>query len=390
MSNKIYDFVIIGAGMVGACAAAALSDPELNGLLIDKSQPDFSSLDKDEPELRVSSISKGSIKWLTEQNIWQALSTDRINYYDKLSVDEKSASQCVFDADVIKSDYLGCFVENSQLQQAALTQNTLPFIIADICSIEFNQNLWEIRFANDSQVKTKLIIATDGANSKTRTLLKFAKHGWQYPQSCYSATVKMSDQESNFNHTWQSFSNNQAIAYLPLQNQYASLILYKEKRQLETLNQLTLLQQESELKTLFSHRIADFKLIKSGHFPLTKMSIMQPVDRGVILLGDAAHTIHPLAGQGVNLGIRDLAACVDLIKSHKENLSQLQTNTNWMSYCRKRNLDVQSMSAMMDLTYFSFNTNQPAIKWLRNKTLDLVNHTKLIKKLILSAASGEF
>jgi len=385
--NQDYDIIIVGAGMVGASMAAALADTRLDILLIDKQIPVFDDT-QEQPEIRVSSISKGSVDWLNEQQIWQHLNPERLRYYQQLSVNEKAKSECHFYAKDLMLDNLGCFVENAHLQAAALKQNPFPVIEAQIQSCKFIKDHWQLTFSTGEQVKTQLIIAADGAHSKIRQLCHFPSHGWQYPQACYSALVKL-EQTPNMEQTWQTFDQAGAIAFLPLQKEYANLIVYRTQAQAQTLAKQPLNEQQKQLKTWFKGKLAEFELLESASFPLQKMSVFDTQKQGVILVGDAAHTIHPLAGQGVNLGIRDIAKLVKLIKTEQNNLNRLQSTKTFIGYSLQRNLDVQAMSGMMDLVFFAFKNKNPVLGWLRNQAMSGVEYIKPVKQLVLKQALGK-
>ncbi|WAJ70576.1 FAD-dependent monooxygenase [Catenovulum adriaticum] len=386
-TTSIYDLIIVGAGMVGASLAAALSELNINALLIDKKMNCYDQ-QAEIPELRISSISQGSVDWLAQQGIWPHLAQQRIQYYQQLSVAESAKSHCHFDARSLHIDALGCFVENSNLQNAALLQNKFPVVEADIESCWFADELWNLNLSNHTQLKSKLVIAADGARSQIRQLGGFSQQGWQYPQACYSASVKLKH-PVEMNHTWQRFEQGNAIAFLPLYQNFASLIVYQKPRHIKQLNKASRAEQIQQLKHLFNAHIGEFELIDSASFPLQKMSVLNPVNQGMILVGDAAHTIHPLAGQGVNVGIRDIALLTHLIQQFQTDLAQLQNNTHWRSYKIKRNLDVQTMSAAMDMVFYSFNQKNPLVSWLRNQALSSVEHITPLKQLILKLALGE-
>lgn len=386
-STSIYDLIIVGAGMVGASLAAALSRLNINVLLIDKKIDSYDQQD-DIPQLRISSISQGSIDWLAEQGVWSHLAPQRIQYYQQLSVAESAKSHCHFDAQSLNLNALGCFVENANLQNAALLQNRFPVIESEITACSFADGLWQVTLSDHTQLQSKLVIAADGARSQIRQLTGFSQQGWQYPQACYSATVKLAN-PTNMKRTWQRFEQGNAIAFLPLYQDFASLIVYQNPKNIRQLNKASAGEQTQQLKHLFEPRIGEFELLASACFPLQKMSVLNPVNQGMVLVGDAAHTIHPLAGQGVNVGIRDIALLSKLIEQFETDLSQLQNEKHWRSYKIQRNLDVQTMSAVMDIVFYSFNQQNPLLSWLRNQALSSVEHITPLKQLILKLALGE-
>ncbi|MCU4677687.1 FAD-dependent monooxygenase [Catenovulum sp. 2E275] len=382
-----YDIIIVGAGMVGASLAASLADTELSVLLIDKKITAFDDT-INQPKIRVSSISKGSIDWLTDHQIWQQLNSERLQYYNQLSVNEAGKSQCHFYAKDLMIDNLGCFVENNHLQAAALKQNPFTVIEDQILSCQFEQARWHLKLIENQNVSATLIIAADGAQSNIRKFCNFAQQGWQYNQACYSALIQLT-QPANMLQTWQSFNQNGAIAFLPLYQNYANLIVYQTPANIRKLSAKNQQDQQIQLKSLFANNLPEFTLLESASFPLQKMSVSQSAKNGVILVGDAAHTIHPLAGQGVNLGIRDIAKLAKIIKMHQNNLTELQSERVWHSYQRQRNADVQSMSGMMDIIFYAFASQNPLLNFLRNQAMNLVEYTQPLKQLILKQALGK-
>ncbi|EWH10308.1 2-octaprenyl-3-methyl-6-methoxy-1,4-benzoquinol hydroxylase [Catenovulum agarivorans DS-2] len=390
MEKNDYDIVIVGAGMVGASLACGLIQAGFNCLVIDK-QPCQFDVQSTTPDLRVSSISLSSIQWLNDLGIWQALEPTRLKNFNQLSMQEKQHSGCQFSASDINRDKLGCFVENQHLQHAALQQFAQPVYVTNITQVTKNESGWTVH-TSDKQINCQLLIAADGAQSQIRRSLNLPISGWQYNQACYCANVKL-QQNSSGQHTWQVFDNHkaQAIAYLPLYGQYATLIIYDRPAQLRQLSQLNQAQQHKYLSEAFAKYLPDnkFEFISSASFPLQKMTTANIADESLILIGDAAHTIHPLAGQGVNLGIRDAQLLVNHLSSLQGDLSGL-TNEFWQPFQLKRKIDINSMSYLMDLIYFGYSSQSPILKGIRRTMVSSLNQMTNLKSLILKAAIGEY
>ncbi|MER2490346.1 FAD-dependent monooxygenase [Catenovulum sediminis] len=383
--ERDFDIIIVGAGMVGASVASALQSLSFNCLLLDKQQPQRMK-DRLEPQLRISSISKGSIDWLQSLGIWQKLNINRIRYYNQLSVAEKGGSNCTFDAQSLALQTLGCFVENNYLQTCAQDTFAGQLSFEQITSVQFYRDKWQLYTLDGHCYSSKLLIAADGANSQIRKALGLATYGWQYPQHCLSVNIKL--QQDSGHHTWQKFDEAGAYAFLPLFAQYASLILYRPVNVINDFKNKTNKQQKALLAGIYGGDIADFEIVESASFPLKKMTAHTTSKKGAILIGDAAHTIHPLAGQGVNLGFRDAIQLVSQIKN-AHSLDDLQHDTYWHAYNRKRALDVISMSGLMDLIYFAYQSQPPIIKLLRNTGVGMLNITPPLKNFILKNALGE-
>ncbi|WP_017444309.1 FAD-dependent monooxygenase [Gayadomonas joobiniege] len=378
-----YQFVISGAGMVGASLAAALHQLGYTCLLLDPQNAPF-KMDAKTPDMRVSSISLSSIKWLQQQGVWQRLTPQRLKYYNVLSVRDVAGSDCQFDASSINELYLGCFVENQHLADAARRQPELEVSPARIQTSQFKDGQWQLTTELNSLSCDFLVIA-EGANSNLRDKLGFAGIGNQYPQSCYCALVKLSAPVND--HTWQTFTNTGAHALLPLFDNYASLILYRSAEQVRQLKQSSEAEQSQYLNKLFTHHLPAFDFVQAASFPLHRYQVKTPWQNQALVIGDAAHSIHPLAGQGVNLGFRDTAEFIRLIKQH--GLEGIKRTHLQLSYNVKRWFDVQSMASTMDLLYYS---NQPELSFLKPARSILFNTTAQIKplqQLILKLAIGK-
>ncbi|WP_440903327.1 FAD-dependent monooxygenase [Catenovulum sp. SX2] len=390
MQNNNCDIAIVGAGMVGATLASALKQLGYSCLLLDKTQPTF-AINSPTPDLRVSSISLSSVNWLTELGIWQQLDPSRLNAFTQLSMQEKQHASCHFNASDIQQQQLGCFVENQHLQYAALQQFAEPVRVETITDINQTADGWVLD-TEQQQIHCQLLIAADGAQSQVRNVLKQPTSGWQYNQACYCANIQLTDDSGQ--HTWQVFDNHQAqaLAFLPLYDNFATLIIYDQPAKLRQLAQQSNAEQTQYLSQLFSRYLkgSDFQFLASASFPLQKMTAANLAKDNLVLLGDAAHTIHPLAGQGVNLGIRDAQLLCQTLSALKGDLSAIHQQNFWRQFQFKRKLDINSMSYLMDLLYYSYSSQSPILKGIRRSLVTGLNQLPLVKSSILKAAIGEF
>lgn len=389
MQNDNCDILIVGAGMVGATIASSLKQLGFSCRLIDKAKPTFDT-NSEIPDLRVSSISLSSISWLTELGIWQQLNATRLNEFNQLSMQEKQHSSCHFNAADIQQQKLGCFVENQHLQQAALQTFSEPVLVEKITNIHKIENGWETHLET-KKIRCQLLIAADGAHSQVRNVLNLPTSGWQYNQACYCANVKLSADSGQ--HTWQIFDNHQAqaLAFLPLYKNFATLIIYDQPKKLRQLSKQNVTAQKDYLRQLFGHYLEspDFEFITSASFPLQKMTASKLVHDNLLLIGDAAHTIHPLAGQGVNLGFRDAQLLHQTLATLNGDLATIKQQNFWRQFQFKRKLDINSMSYLMDLIYYSYSNQSPIFKSMRRTLVAGLNQLPLVKSAILKAAIGE-
>ncbi|WP_111977714.1 FAD-dependent monooxygenase [Algibacillus agarilyticus] len=384
-----YDIVIIGAGMVGASLAASLKDEKINILLIDKILPTAADFATPEPQARVSAINLGAIRWLKQQGVWQQLNATRIQEYNQLKGFEGSGASLLFKASDINETKLGAFIENNHLQLAALKACTCDIELSQQIQIVKQDDNWQLTLDNKTVI-TPFVIGADGSRSQVANQLNFTSTRWQYRQACLSITVKMAAQahSEQFNQTWQEFRPEGPIAFLPLYDHFANLIIYDTPEQIAHYKTLSHTQLKTVITPLFTHLNADFTIIQAASFPLTRKTIHTPAKSGALLVGDAAHSIHPLAGQGVNLGIRDIAAASQFIKSCIANNHTLTAENTWDQYLKDRQQDVWLTSTSMDLTYKLFSNNNPLLKTVRRLTLNNINKITPIKQTALKYALG--
>lgn len=368
--------------MVGASLAAAIEQLGYSCLLVDNAATSF-DLNQASPDMRVSSLSLASVEWLKNQNIWSRLEHNRLRYYDSLSVRDATGGQCQFNAATIKRDYLGCFVENQHLAQAAQQHPGVAKIQGQISEPRQTPTGWQLS-VDDKMITCDFLVSAEGARSPLRKNLGFSGFASDYAQACYCALVKLDKPAPA--QTWQVFTTQGAHALLPLYDSYATFILYREQPKIRQLMAQDTSAQTDELSALFSSGVGNFEFIQSASFALQKYQIHQPLKNRCLVLGDAAHQIHPLAGQGVNLGFRDAAAFVDLLE--KQGIEGLAKPHIQRKYNIQRRIDSQGMSATMDLIYHTAAPQWSFMAPIRKLALNGINHSSVLQSLILNFATG--
>ena len=193
-----------------------------------------------------------------------------------------------------------------------------PASLVNFSSINKEVNLSIVKNENSEniKIKTKLLIAADGANSQVRKLANIGMTGWDYQQSAMLINVETETKQQDI--TWQQFFETGPVALLPLSGKsdlggFASLVWYHKKSEIKKLSALSNEQLQLEVLQKFPKRLGKIKVIGKGSFPLTRRHANTYQKGQVLLLGDAAHTINPMAGQGVNLGFKDVKALQTVI-----------------------------------------------------------------------------
>ena len=398
--NQQFDLIIVGGGLVGASLACALKDAPISIALIE-AQPAAAlnnhPLSLDNADLRVSALNRASEAFLTRLGVWQNLPKDRLSGYDKMRVwDGEGTGHIQFTANELAESHLGYIVENSVtisgLMSALLQQTNVQVInpakVESIESLEHSESSYLLQLDSGQLLQTSMIVAADGARSWVRDWAGFETREWDYHHHALVCTVEI---ENTHEHcAWQRFTEDGMLAFLPLSQPNLCSIVWSCPE--EHANELLALSEPEFLKQL--SRTFEFKLgqvISCGQrvaIPLRQRHAKRYVHDGIVLVGDAAHSIHPLAGQGVNLGFMDAYALADEIKqgvarglvvSHPQILAR---------YERRRMPENLSMMATMESFKWLFAVKAPALRWLRNWGMSKLNRVDFLKNHIVQMAMG--
>ncbi len=298
--------------MVGSLTAVALAECGFDVALIERTSP--AAFASEKHDLRVSAISHATQRMFEAVDVWSSMQAMRVCPYARMRVWEGDA-KTEFDSDSIGRPQLGHIVENSVIQHALLQRaKDLVHLIcpASIEALTPNSKGVTVRLDNGDELSASLVIAADGANSAVRRLAGITTNGEPYDQHAFVATVKTELPQQDI--TWQRFTADGPQAFLPLTGNQASLVWYQHAEFIASLKTLS----ETELVTAFHENFPQelgqvLSVRGSGSFPLNWQHAVNYVKPGVALVGDAAHSVHPLAGQGVNMGMLDAAALVDVV-----------------------------------------------------------------------------
>lgn len=390
MAEHKSDVVVIGGGMVGAAAALGLAQAGFTVTVVENRKPrPFDA--SQPPDLRISAISASSVALLESIGVWKTLRHMRSAAYRGLETWEWEASRVSFSAQELGIPELGYMLENEVLQLALwqhLEQmpNISLMVPAELKTIAQNQDAWNVELSDGREIETKLVLGADGANSLVRAQAGIGVRGWQYRQSCMLITVQT--QEDPLDVTWQQFTPQGPRAFLPLWDNWASLVWYDSPARIRQLMALPMPQLTQEIKHTFPARLGDVTAIAAGSFPLVRRHANRYVQSGLALLGDAAHTINPLAGQGVNLGYRDVDALLDVVINARQQGEIWYSEEILKRYQHRRRPDNLLMQAGMDLFYSAFSNELKPLQLVRNLGLMAAERSGELKKRALKYALG--
>ncbi len=371
--------------MVGAALALGLAQQGKKVVLLESHQPQpFAATQP--MDVRVSAISMASVKLLESLGVWSQIESMRVCPYRRLETWESAACRTCFDADALGLAQLGYMVENRIIQlglwQAFQQHPNLTLQCPTrLKHIDFGEQSNDLHLDDGQVIQAQWVVGADGAHSQVRDFAQIGVTAWDYRQHCMLIHVKTALPQQDV--TWQRFYPTGPRSFLPLNGHQASLVWYDTPQRIRQLSQLSATQLAQEIQMHFPEELGEIEVVQHGSFALTRRHAQQYVAKRCVLIGDAAHTIHPLAGQGVNLGFKDVAC---LLKQISES-STLEESV-FVRYEQRRRPDNLLMQTGMDIFYKAFSNSHTPVKIVRNAALKLANHSGILKKQVLRYAIG--
>ncbi|MFA9500570.1 FAD-dependent oxidoreductase [Mannheimia sp. E30BD] len=390
--NTELDIIVVGGGMIGAATALGLAKQGVRLALLEKNPlPTFEA--NSAYDLRISAISMGSIQLLEKLGVWEQIAAMRTCPYTQLETWEIEGFNTLFSAADLGLEKLGDMVENNLIQIALWEQlkqfpNCVQAVGFEKIFAKREENQWQIQVDNQT-FSAPIIIAADGANSQARQWASIGLTSWQYRQHCLLATI--TTEKSVPTATWQQFYSSGPRAFLPLSGNNGCVVWYDSPQCIAALKSLSKEKLTQEIQREFParlHELGNIEVQATGAFPLTRQHAQHYVKNGVVLVGDAAHTINPLAGQGVNLGFKDVKALLEVLEQAVKKGENFASETVLKRYEQKRKPDNLLMQTGMDIFYKAFKTELLPLKIARNLGLVIAEKATPIKKQALKYAIG--
>ncbi|HDO1336914.1 TPA: FAD-dependent monooxygenase [Aeromonas veronii] len=381
------DIAIVGAGMVGAATACLLAAQGLSVRVIETQLPEHYA--PEQPlDLRVSAISQASVALLEQAGAWHHLQQMRLCPYRRLETWELDGFATRFNSADLGLPQLGYIIENRLVQLALLKRmEDFPTIQthtpAAVTSLRQSADEAVLTLDDGSELVARWVLACDGAESHTRKLAGIGVSRFEYRQHCMLINIDTDFAQEDI--TWQQFTPSGPRAFLPLPGQLGSLVWYDSPARIRALAAMSNEALAAEVRRHFPSRLGGFTVTGKGSFPLVRRHANDYHAGRVVLLGDAAHTINPLAGQGVNLGFKDVACWTDLLQGAGADWHQLALAER---YERRRRPDNLLMQSGMDLFYGVFSNEIGPLKLARNLALNLADKAGPLKEMALRYALG--
>ncbi len=420
------DVLIVGAGMVGLTLALALRKNSHLTIAIADTLP-ITSL-SEVPETRVSAINLASKNIFENLGVWSAMASSRVQAYQHMHVWDKSGlgklDFSIGDIDTFpyskqENEQLGWIIENKVIRnalwkKAQADQGIKFYTQSKLANIALGESEVFASFENNSApIIAKLIVGADGANSWVRQQMNMGLTSKPYGHHAIVATVKCA--QGHHNTAWQVFLAQGPLAFLPLSlkaegKDLCSIVYSTSPIEAKRLIDLDEREFSKELSAATDGKLGEVTLLSErSSYPLTMRLANNVVKERVVLIGDAAHTIHPLAGQGVNLGLLDAAALAQTllpdivqdtlgqddehrigVKQQGKHAREVELNNQQAlkAFARWRKTEASEMIAAMAAIKQAYTSQQSAITFVRGLGMNLINHLPMAKKYLIAQALG--
>ncbi len=400
--EQTFDIAIVGAGIAGSALAAALSGNGLSIALVE-AQPlrcpelpgelDLASFDP-----RVSALTPRSRQLLQDLGAWDSIEAYRQCPYRHMTVwDAEGTGAIEFDCADVNVPTLGHIVENRAIVNALLQRVLAAADITALggagladCRREGEQGM-RLQLDDGTALGADLLVAADGALSRVRDMLDFRTREWDYGHRAIVTTVQT--RQPHRDTAWQRFLPSGPLAFLPLpgtaDEHYSSIVWSLREELVDDLLALDDAAFCAALGDAFEHRLGDVVACAARFaFPLRQRHAVDYVQPGVALVADAAHTIHPLAGQGINLGLQDVAVLAEEVLAGVARGSPVGQLELLRRYQRRRKGENLAMMAAMDGFKRLFEQQALPLRWLRNVGMRTVGQLTPLKQQLMRHAMG--
>lgn len=393
---KNADIVIIGGGMVGLSLAALLAGQDCQIKIIEKNPPKLTACEN--TTQRVSAINHRSYDMLRRVGAWQHISPENLSPYQKMAVwEQDSFARLDFDnqEEAIKPlglAQLGFIMENAQIQaalwQQVCAQPNVELLACAPKNIGVSEQGAFLTLENGEMVAAKLVVGADGAHSWLRNQTHIPLVSRDYQHTALVCTVRTA--EPHQQTAWQIFSPEGVLAFLPLPDEHLCSIVWSLPPELAEERQCCSPETfEKALTVAFDNRLGLCKLQNSRQtYPLVARYARDFAQPRIALIGDAAHTIHPLAGLGVNLGFSDAECLAEQIIKHLQAGHDIGEYRHLREFERVRKLEAMKLLSAMEGLKQLFSGSNPLKKALRGLGMNLTNQSGVVKKLLIQQAVG--
>jgi 2-octaprenyl-6-methoxyphenol hydroxylase len=390
---KQADVLIGGGGFAGLALAIALREALGEGFAVTVADPALASVPSKDP--RATAIAAAARRLFEALGVWQAVEDEAQPMLDMVITDSKLEDAVrptflTFGGDVEEGEPFAHMIENRLLIDALVAKAKaigVELKPTAVTSFEHNANAIEVSLADGTQIEARLLVGADGAHSRIREQAGIASHGWNYGQSAIVCTV--AHERDHMGRAEEHFLPAGPFAILPLKGNRSSIVWTESAAEAEHIVALPDDEFHEELERRFGFELGEIKVTGARRaFPLGLFTARSFIGERLALIGDAAHIIHPIAGQGLNMGLRDVAALAETVVDAARLGLDIGGPDVLERYQRWRRFDTAMMGVATDGLNRLFSNHSDVLRLVRDVGLGLVERLPLLKQMFIREAAG--
>jgi 2-octaprenyl-6-methoxyphenol hydroxylase len=391
--NHRADLVIGGAGFAGLALAIALRQALGERFAVTVADPALAHLKSRDP--RASAIAASARRLFEAIEVWNAVADEAQPILDMVVTDSKlehavRPTFLTFGGEVEEGEPFAHMIENRLLVDALVEKaQALGVDLRGTAVAGFTQapNAIDVELADGQAIPARLLAGADGARSHIREQAGIATHGWDYDQAAIVCTV--AHERDHNGRAEEHFLPAGPFAILPLTGKRSSIVWTETAREAERIVALGDDEFHAELEKRFGLHLGELRVVGARRaFPLGLFTARSFIGERLALIGDAAHIIHPIAGQGLNMGLRDVAALAEAVADAARLGLDIGAGEVLERYQRWRRFDTMTMGAATDGLNRLFSNNSDALRLARDVGLGLVERMPALKQMFIREAAG--
>jgi 2-octaprenyl-6-methoxyphenol hydroxylase len=387
------DLVIGGAAFVGLALAIALRQGLGETFTVRVVDPALGAAQSKDP--RASAIAAAARRLFEAIGVWDAVAADAQPILDMVVTDSKlddavRPTFLTFSGEVEEGEPFAHMIENRHLIDALVAKAKelgIDLRAGAVSGFEYSPNAVDVQLADGETISARLLVGADGARSKIRETAGIATHGWNYDQRAIVTTVAH-EREHN-GRAQEHFLPAGPFAILPLTGKRVSIVWTESAREAERIVALPDAEFHAELEKRFGLHLGDLKVTGARRvFPLGLFTARAFIAERLALVGDAAHIIHPIAGQGLNMGLRDVAALAEAVADAARLGLDIGGPDVLEHYQRWRRFDTMTMGVTTDGLNKLFSNHSDVLRLARDVGLGIVERIPALKRVFIREAAG--